>query len=116
VPGRKTILFEVGGTLNLSADLDISDPWQPGTTPPDLLDTVEDISGPFTGTFADLAIENVVMTYVAGSATGDQATFAAGAAIRSGTWYLSTVSAGITRIDADFPVVFTELDDLTPNP
>jgi hypothetical protein len=27
VPGRKTILFEVGGTVNLSADLDISDPF-----------------------------------------------------------------------------------------
>jgi hypothetical protein len=66
------------------------------------------IAGPFALTFDDLAIEDVTLDFVIGSADGFTAVFAADAPLVTGTWFLSTVTNGLTRGELELPVVFTD--------
>jgi hypothetical protein len=68
------------------------------------------VAGPFNLAFDDLPVDDVILGYVAGSADGFTGVFEAAAPLQTGTWFLSSVSAGLTRGAIELPVVFTDFD------
>ena len=72
------------------------------------------VDGPFDLPFDDLPINDVTMTYVDGSADDFRGVFQAAAPLEVGTWFLSSVSAGLTRGAVELPVVFSDFNNTGP--
>jgi hypothetical protein len=107
LPGRR-FPVPAQATLNLGAvatDLDIA-----GEQDDVDDDGRVDIAGPFALTFDDIPVADVTLTYVNGSADGFSARYEAAEPLRTGTWFLSRVSAGLSRDEAELPVVFTDFE------
>ncbi|MDP2343616.1 MAG: hypothetical protein Q8O67_21835 [Deltaproteobacteria bacterium] len=92
---------------NVATDLDINGENDDGDEDGDGRVSV---AGPFNLAFDDLPIADVTLDYVAGTADGFTGVFQAAAALETGTWFLSSVSPGITRGEIELPVVFTDFD------
>ena len=107
LPGQR---FEEDAQATLSVgdvatDLDINGEGDDGD---DAGDGRVEVEGDFDLVFDDANIEDVTLTFVAGSSDGFRATFSASAPLVSGTWFLSNVSSGLARVAIELPVVFTE--------
>lgn len=108
LPGRRFDIVGAQATLAIGAvatDLDIAVEGDD-----DAADGRIDIAGPFNLVFDDLAIEDVVLNYVNGSADGFVGSFVAADPLVTGTWFLSNVSEGMTRGELELPVVFTDFE------
>jgi hypothetical protein len=75
---------------------------------------VASVAGPFSFTVDDIAVDDVVFIYEAGSAAGHSARYVAPMAVRSGEWHLSAVSERLGRDDEDMAVVFGDFDAPPP--